>query len=411
MTKVGIIGAGAAGMMAAISAASNGAQVILYERTAKLGKKILSTGNGRCNLTNEFISAECFHGAHPGFAMEVLECFGREETLKFFEQIGIRPVSLNGGYVYPRSLQAAAVSKALTRELERLNVRVICETNGLRIQRCVKGFFIEHDREKCAVDRVILACGGQAAPQTGSDGSGYGLAEELGLKVIPPVPALVPLKSSDKVFKDLSGIRILGKVSLLANGKKIASASGELQLCDYGLSGIPVFQISGQAARLLAEKKNVPLAAELNFAEEFTAEELKNYLEGQIKRRQNVRCGDFLVGFLPEKLGLSLFKRIGVSYDLLAGKLSERQKQDLIREMTAFRVPITGTLGFDRAQVCAGGVDTSQIDPTTMEVKAVPGLYVVGELLDIDGICGGYNLQFAWSTGTLAGRSAAKRGQ
>ena len=410
MTKVGIVGAGAAGMMAAISAAKADAQVVLFERTAKLGKKILSTGNGRCNLTNEYISAECFHGAHPGFAMEVLNGFGREETIDVFEQMGICTTTLNGGYVYPRSLQAAAVAKAMIRELERLNVRVICEADGLRIKRRKEGFLIEHGRETYAVERVILACGGQAAPQTGSDGSGYRLAKELGLTVIPPVPALVPLKSSDKCLKDLSGVRVSGRVSLLANGKRVDFASGELQLCDYGLSGLPVFQISGQAARLLMENKTVHLEAELNFAEEFTTEELKHYLDGQIKRRRDVRCGDFLMGFLPEKLGLSLFKRIGVSYDLPAGKLSEKQMKDLIREITAFRVTITGTQGFDRAQVCAGGVDTAQIDPSTMEVKGIPGLHVVGELLDIDGICGGYNLQFAWSTGFLAGKAAAKAG-
>ncbi|MBQ8814331.1 MAG: aminoacetone oxidase family FAD-binding enzyme [Lachnospiraceae bacterium] len=408
MKRVGIIGGGAAGMTAAIAAAGNGAQVTLFERTAKLGKKILSTGNGRCNLANDYLAENCFHGRHPEFALQVIRHFGLKETLDFFEHIGIHPIKNSEGYYYPRSMQAASVAKALIRELERLKVKVVDETGNLRVRPHGDSFQINCEKGSFAVDSLILACGGQAAPQTGSDGSGYALAAGLGLKVIPAVPALVPLTSPWKGFKELSGIRTAGRITLYAGERKIASEAGELQLCDYGLSGIPVFQISGFAARLLTENKKTVLEAEINFMEEFSNGEVKQYLYHQIRQRGAVRCGDFLTGLLPEKLGLQLFKRIGVSYDLPAGRLSDRQIGELIREMTAFRVPITGNLGFDRAQVCSGGVDTAQIDPTTMEVKRIPGLFVAGELLDIDGICGGYNLQFAWSSGYLAGRGAAQ---
>ena len=409
MRRVGIIGGGAAGMTAAIAAARNGAQVTLFEHTAKLGKKILSTGNGRCNLGNARLDVNCFHGTHPEFAMNVIDGFGLPVTLEFFKCIGIYPVKNEEGYYYPRSMQAAAVSKALVRELEHLEVKIVSEVKISRVKKTPKGFSLESDKGNFNVDSLILACGGQAVPQSGSDGSGYELAKSLGLTVISTVPALVPLTSGWKGFKDLSGIRIKGRITLYVNGKKAATETGELQLSDYGLSGIPVFQVSGLAARTLAQNKKAVIEAELNFAEEFSESELREYLFTLTRDRGFVRCGDFLTGLLPEKLGLALFRRIGVSFNLEAGRLSREQVDKLVREIRTFRVPITGTLGFDRAQVSSGGVDTIQINPATLEVKKIPGLYAVGELLDIDGICGGYNLQFAWSSGYLAGKAAAAR--
>ena len=409
MTRVGIIGGGAAGMTAAISAARNGAQVTLFEHTAKLGKKILATGNGRCNLSNDYLNVKCFHGRYPEFAMSVIDSFGLPETAAFFKSIGIYPIKNNEGYYYPRSMQAAAVSKALIRELEHLKVRVIDEVRVSGIKKSARGFTVESDKGNFHLDSLILACGGQASPQSGSDGSGYELAKMLELSVVPAVPALVPLTSSWKGFKDLNGIRIKGKVTIYINGKESAAEAGELQLCDYGLSGIPVFQVSGCVARALAENRKVSIEAELNFAEEFSENDLGEYLYFQKKQRSFLRCGDFLTGLLPEKLGLSMFKRIGVPFDLEAGRLTKEQIDKLVKEIRAFKVPITGTLGFDRAQVCSGGVDTGQINPSTLEAKRIPGLFVAGELLDIDGICGGYNLQFAWSSGYLAGKAAARR--
>ena len=184
-----------------------------------------------------------------------------EKIRRFFERIGIHPIKNSEGYYYPRSMQAAAVSKALIRELERLTIKVVDEATDLQIRIKTDGFVIECSKGRFSVDRLVLACGGKAAPQTGSDGSGYELAAGLGLTVIPAVPALVPLNSSWKGFKELSGIRTAGRITLYAGGKKLASEAGELQLCDYGVSGIPVFQISGFAARFLAEKKKTVLEA------------------------------------------------------------------------------------------------------------------------------------------------------
>lgn len=408
MKRVGIIGGGAAGLTAAIAAARDGAKVTVFEHTAKLGKKILSTGNGRCNLSNDELADNCFHGRHPEFAMKVIGGFNLKRTLDFFESIGIRPVKNDEGYYYPRSMQAAAVTKAVVQELKHLGVNVVDEVNISRIRQTHGGFSIDSDKGNFSVDRLILACGGKAAANTGSDGSGYRLAESLGLKVIEPMPALVPLTSSWKGFKELSGVRAKGRITLLIDGKRIASEIGELQFCDYGLSGIAAFQLSGYIARVIAGNRKTVVEAELNLLDEFSENELREYFSAQIRRRPSVRCGDFLIGLLPEKLGLQLFKRIGVPFDLEVGGLNPGQLNKLLHECQALRVPITGTLGFDRAQVTSGGVDTAQIDPATLEVKKVPGLYVAGELLDVDGICGGYNLQFAWSSGYLAGSAAAR---
>ncbi len=409
MKRVGIVGGGASGMTAAIAAARAGAAVTLFEHTSKPGKKILSTGNGRCNLTNAYLEESCYHGAHPEFAMEVISRFDRDSTLTFFESIGICPVKNGEGYYYPRSMQASAVSRALIRELEFLGVRVICGAQISKIRKEPDGFLILAGEEKFMADSLILACGGRAAPKSGSDGSGYGLARQLGLTVVPPVPALVPLTSPWKGFKELGGIRVRGKITVCCGAEQIASASGELQLCDYGLSGIPVFQVSGVVARKLKESPQAKLEAELSFTEEFTEATLKQWMSDQIRRRPSTRCGDFLMGLLPEKLGLQLFRRLNIPFDREVGRLGNGDLDRLVRECLAFRVPISGTLGFDRAQVCSGGVDTSELSPLTLEALKVPGLYAAGELVDVDGICGGYNLQFAWSSGYLAGKAAAER--
>lgn len=447
MNRVGIIGGGAAGLIAAITAARGSAQVTIIEHTNKLGKKLLATGNGRCNLTNASLGAEHYPG-NPEFALQVIGGFDRDEVCRWFEQIGILPYCNPEGYYYPRSLQASSVVKALVAEAEHLGVKILSEvrTKQITVNRqsdresrggnaevsgdlaknsCVNRFTVQTDKGKFTFDRLILACGSKAAPGTGSDGSGYMLAEKLGLKLTPVVPALVPLTSSWKGFKEVSGVRVRGRISILRGGQVIASDQGELQLADYGLSGIPVFQVSRYVAREivgtgLADKEGdastttvrsghpaAPIEAELDFFPEYTFNELLQLLHRQTLERRSIRCADFLGGMLPEKLGLQLLKQTKIAYDEPAGDLDNRKLRALAQNMKALRVPITGTLGFDRAQVCAGGVKVSELNAENMECRRIPGLYVVGELADVDGICGGYNLQFAWSSGYLAGKAAA----
>ncbi|MBQ4563798.1 MAG: aminoacetone oxidase family FAD-binding enzyme [Lachnospiraceae bacterium] len=406
MNRVGIIGGGAAGLTAAIAAARNGAQVTIVEHTARLGKKLLATGNGRCNLTNAVLEEKHYPG-NASFAIRVIEGFDRGAVCELFEQIGVLPYCNPEGYYYPRSLQAASVVKALISEAEHLGVNILSNTTTTEIRKkhsdnCSDiGFTVHTNNGKLDFDRLILACGSKAAPSTGSDGSGYLLAGQFGLKMTTVVPALVPLTSSWKGFKEASGVRVRGRISLWKDGKVIATDRGEFQLADYGLSGIPVFQVSRYATE--------PLEAELDFFPEYTFNEMLQLLHRQTLERGHIRSADFLGGMIPEKLGLALLKQTKIAYDEPVGNLDNRKLRALTQNMKSLRVPITGTLGFDRAQICAGGVDVSELKVENMECRRIPGLYVVGELVDVDGICGGYNLQFAWSSGYLAGKSAALR--
>lgn len=441
MNRVGIIGGGAAGLTAAIAAARGGAQVTIIEHTGKLGKKLLATGNGRCNLTNEALGAEHYPG-NPEFAMEVIKHFDRDAVCRLFEEIGILPYCNPEGYYYPRSLQAASVVKALTAEVEHLGVKILreIEPKQIMVKRQSGGeignakkicavkadvakdaldnrFTVQTDKGNFEFDRLILACGSKASPGTGSDGSGYKLAEKMGLNMTPVVPALVPLTSSWKGFKELAGVRVRGRIRILRDGQVIASDEGELQLTEYGLSGIPVFQVSRYVARAINETREcspaksgqslASIEAELDFFPEYTFNELLQLLHRQTLNRGHIRCADLLGGMIPEKLGLQLLKQAKLSYDEPAGNLDNRKLRTLAQNAKALRVPITGTLGFDRAQICAGGVKVSELCPETMECRRIPGLFVVGELVDVDGICGGYNLQFAWSSGYRAGTVAA----
>ena len=410
MKRVGIIGGGASGLVSAITAARNGAKVTLIEHTGKFGKKLLATGNGRCNLTNNALDAKHYPG-NPDFALQVINGFDREMTFEFFEGIGVIPWSNPEGYVYPRSLQASSVVNALICEAEHLGVKLLggVTINGIsakKISDKSRVFSVQTDRGSFEFDRVILACGSKASPNTGSDGSGYQLAKNFGLELTTVVPALVPLTSSWKGFKELSGVRVKGKIDLLLEGELIASDEGELQLTDYGISGIPVFQVSRYAAYACLQK-GANLEVRLNFFPEYSFNELLSLFHRQTMNLGHIRCGDFLSGLLPEKLGRALLKLSKIDFDMSAEELDNRKLRLLVQNAKCFYVPITGTLSFDRAQICAGGVKVSELSPETMECKRIPGLYIVGELVDVDGICGGYNLQFAWSSGSLAGQAAA----
>ena len=411
MKRVGIIGGGASGLVSAIAAARNGAQVTVLEHTVKFGKKLLATGNGRCNLTNNVLNAKHYPG-NPDFALQVINEFDRKMTFDFFEGIGVIPRSNPEGYVYPRSLQASSVVNALIGEADHLGVKLLggVTTNGIFVNKVSDKdsiFSVQTDKGSFEFDRLILACGSKASPSTGSDGSGYQLVKQLGLELTPVVPALVPLTSSWKGFKELSGVRVKGTINLLLEGKLIASDEGELQLTDYGISGIPAFQVSRYAAYACTEN-DVNLEARLDFFPEYSFNELLSLFHRQMMNLGHIRCGDFLSGLLPEKLGRALLKLSKIDYDMAAGNLDNRKLRVLSQNAKSFCVPITGTQGFDRAQICAGGVRVSELSPETMECKRISGLYIVGELVDVDGLCGGYNLQFAWSSGSLAGQSASK---
>ncbi len=406
LKKVIIIGGGASGIMAAISAARKGAGVTLLEHMDRVGKKILSTGNGKCNYTNRVQDKSCYRGENPSFAWPVLKQFGFGDTLKFFLELGIYPKEREG-YLYPASGQASSVLDVLRMELSRLSVNVVTGADIKEIKKNQRGFHIETSQGSFHGDACIIACGLKAFPKSGSDGSLFPHIEKLGHTFIDIVPALVQLKAKQSFFKSIAGIRSDISVELYVNQKLIARDRGEVQLTEYGISGIPVFQISRFAARALAEKKDTQ--AVLDFTPYLSMEELKEELNRRFYREGAKKdCEEALIGFFPKKLIPVLLKECEIEIHKNAGILTERELKKLAEEIKYMRVTITGTKGFEHAQVCAGGVNTEEINPETLESKLVPGLYFAGEVIDIDGICGGYNLQWAWASGYVAGLHGAE---
>lgn len=403
-----IIGAGPAGMMAAITAARCGANVTLLEHNDRIGKKILSTGNGRCNYTNVNQGPEYYRSDNSLFPWEVICSYPADRLIEEFEELGIMPKEKNGG-IYPFSEQATAVLDVLRMEVERLRISVITSANVKEIVRQKNGFRIHADVEKqekrFLADSVILCTGSKAASKLGSDGSGYQLAKRLGHHIIPVVPALVQLKCKENYFKSLAGIRLQGKVSLYVDHKLCGEDTGEIQLTDYGISGIPVFQISRYAGRGLYEKKQVH--AVLDFLPDMSMSEVYTYLIERQKSRPEKELETFFSGIFNKKLVPVLVKNTGLPLHKKVGELTKQEMKILTDQIKNWNVVITGTNTFEQAQICAGGIDTREVDVRTMESKIVPGLYFAGEIVDVDGICGGYNLQWAWSSGYLAGKGAA----
>lgn len=407
--QVIVIGGGASGMMAAIAAAKEGALVTILEHNDRIGKKILSTGNGRCNFTNTRQEPECYRSDNTEFPWKVISAYPARQAIADFTAMGIYSKNKNG-YLYPFSEQASAVLDVLRMEIARLKIQVQTGKHVSEIQKKERGrlsCIIVEGKKKSSIegDAVILACGSKAGQKLGSDGSGYAIAKILGHHMIPVVPALVQLKCKESYFKALAGVRTHGRVTVLVNGKVYATDVGEIQLTDYGISGIPVFQVSRFAARAVTEKKRVD--AVLDFMPDFTWEQLLSFLKLRVKEHPEKTMEVFFTGMLHKKLSGVLVKQTRIPMTRTAGMLTEHDLKYLTNVIKGLTVQVTQSNPFDMAQICAGGVDTREINPDTMESFLIKGVYFAGEILDVDGICGGYNLQWAWSSGYLAGKGAA----
>ena len=407
---IAVIGGGASGMAAAVFAAESGCRTVILEHRDAPGKKIPATGNGRCNFTNTLLGTEYYRGEQPEFVSDALSRFGAHDAVSFFRRLGVWSTERNG-YCYPRNMQAATIRSALLAELDRRKVPVRCGIQILSIKKEKDGFRIRTDSGSWKVKCCILATGGCADPKTGSDGSGYIFAQRFGHELIPPVPALVPLTSDAGWLKAVKGVRAKGRVRINVNNVPLASDCGEIQLTDYGISGIPVFQVSRYASRALSRGQRV--SADLDFIPEAGEKALIRWLTNRLfSEEAPSSLEEILAGVLPGKLAAEITRLLHAgNIDLLT--LSSDQKKEFaertVKQLKRTRIAVTGTKGFEQAQVTAGGISTSEINSMTMESVLVKGLYFCGEILDIDGICGGYNLQWAWSSAYCAGKAAAGR--
>ena len=400
--KVLVIGGGASGMMAALTAAEDPHHTVtLLERQSRVGRKLLATGNGRCNLTNLHASPAHYHGGDPEFVTAALERFSVGDTLEFFRSIGLITVAEASGRVYPFSDQANSVVDVLRFALEQRGVELRCGCEVLSIGKKARGYTVKTAEERFYCDKLIVACGGAAGGKLGGTDLGYKLLKSMGHTVTTLHPSLVQLKTDTAATRSLKGVRADAGLTLKRNGAAAAVNAGEVQFTDFGISGPAVFELSREAA---FGGDQVLL---LDLLRPFTEEALTEYLAGKREAMPQILLEDFLTGILHNRLGRVVLKQAGLDLGRRAGTLTGKELGSIAHWIKYFPLTVTGVMGLEQAQVTAGGVLTSEFRPDTLESRLCPGLFATGEVLDIDGDCGGYNLQWAWSSGRLAGKLGA----
>ena len=397
---IGIIGGGASGMAAALAAAENpDVQVILMERQARVGRKLGATGNGRCNLTNLHAVEGGYHGDDASFAKDAISAFHPGKTLEWFSSLGLFTVAENSGRVYPYSDQANSVVDVLRFALEKENITVKLGFEAEKVKKTPSGFRIESKEETVECDKLIIACGGLAGTKLGGTMSGYKFLRGFGHKCTKLRPTLVQLKSSWGGCTGLKGVRCNCHAAIYHNGRLHSESTGELQFTEYGVSGPVIFEIS----RDVCQEKG-DWICKLDFLPGIDREKLKAELER--RKNTNLPASELLTGILHNRLGRVLSQSTGISQSRQVSQLSDYELQQAVLAVKEFEIGLTEPMGMDSAQVTAGGILTKEFESKTMESRIVPGLYACGEVLDIDGDCGGYNLQWAWSSGRLAGLHA-----
>ena len=426
--RILIIGGGPAGLAAAIAAARSGASVVVADRMDRLGKKLLATGNGRCNLSNASLDAQKYHGAGAKTAYEIIGRAGGAFIGDFFNSVGVLTALEDGTRIYPRTFSAGTALNALRAEIARLGAAELTGREAISVK--VRGGVFEtafRGGTSHTSDRVIVAAGGKAAPSLGSNGSGYGLFTKFGHSLSAMAPALTQLRLEGRDIRGLKGLRVKAALSLLrdAGGERqiIFREAGELLFTGYGLSGIPALNASCRIAPLVAgpdgpaesDKQRYSLNSpdyfvSIDLFPEYSINDLYEFLSGQVQRNPQAPIGELLRGVLHKQIALLVAERIALSAnspDARNYKLSERVISRAGRVLKDWRLNLTGVMGFDGAQVTYGGLPIDEFSPDSLESKIVKGLYAAGEILDVAGECGGYNLHWAWVSGYLAGIRAA----
>ena len=418
--RVAVIGGGASGCMAAITAAQAGADVHIFEKNEKPGKKLYATGNGRCNLTNLHMDDSCYHtrtADKNGSSLihSAIERYSPADQIRFFADLGV-PVYDRDGYVYPRTNQAQTVVRALEKRIAALGIRVHTDCPVRKIRRSQQGtkaddavFYVDcNDREARAFDTVILCTGGMAGPQYGTTGDGYRLAASFSHKISTPLPALTALECKGQFLKRAAGVRCRAAVTLYTgNDKKQireGREEGEVQMTDYGISGIPVMQISGMAARLLESKQRV--FVQIDFLPEFSDNAFSDEIERRMREDRSQMLGDLFLGLVHKKILDLLLAEKGLQAEMKARRIDDAGIRQILQSMREYTLEVIQVKSFKQAQVTSGGILLEDTD-ADFQSRLQPGLFFAGEVLDVDGRCGGYNLQWAFATGYIAGLAAA----
>lgn len=403
-----IVGGGASGIMAAITAKNVGKDIAILEGTSRIGNKILTTGNGRCNITNKNICASRYHSENCNFFQNVLNKFTLEDTIEFFYSLGLPLTTIDGDKMYPLSLQASSVLDIFRLAIEDRAIPIYINSKVKDIKKTPNGFRLttnSEDSYECK--KLILCCGGKSAPNTGSDGSGFSLAENLGHSIIHPIPALVQLKLKYNHLKALSGVKFNGFAEIIVDGVSKRKEFGEILFTDYGISGPPILQLSRQASYLLYNHKTISLS--IDMMPDLNNKELVEFLENHWGVFSYRSIADSFIGIINKKVIPILLKEASVeNIHKPCYELTWKEKQNIFKLLKNWSFVVYDTNSFKNSQVTAGGINTNEVDSITLESTIVKNLYLAGEILDVDGDCGGFNLQWAWSSGFIAGKSAAE---
>lgn len=406
MTKIVVIGGGASGLVASIFAKDKNNEVIILEKNNTCGKKILITGNGKCNYFNEDFTINHYRSSNLKILEKIITNDNKNKVLSFFDNIGILP-KIKKGYYYPNSNQAMTIKEALVLQTKLSGIIIQNNTVVQNIEYKKDKFIITTNNNTITCEKVILSTGSKVAPLTGSDGFSYKILNKLGHSIITPLPALTPINCIGNFFKDWNGIRTDATVTMLENNQVVASSTGEIQLTNQGISGICVFQLSGRIIRSIYNGKKVKVS--INFLPQIEYNDINDilaFLNNRNHKVKNRTISELLDGILNYKLANLILKQAKINRDTIWNNLTNLQKENLCKYLCKFTLEVDNNYLFDKAQICSGGIPLTEININTMESIKQKNLYLTGELLDVDGDCGGYNLGFAWLSGMIAGENA-----
>ena len=397
-----IVGAGAAGLAAAITAARSGEKVTLLEQNEKPGKKILVSGNGRCNIGNRRPEPSRFYSTHPEFVRKVLEGYDAKKIKAFLQSVGIEIEEEDGGRLYPMGRQAASVVKLLTKDCQRLGVEIVTNCQVTEVRREKSGFILESEKGEYRTHRLLLTSGSPAAPQLGGSNAGMLFAQGLGHRLIPLRPALVALESEESWPSRAAGVKLPARLRLIASGTPMIEEEGDILFTEYGISGLAVLDLSRETSLRLADWE--PCELWIDLFPRMSREKLTQLLTKRVEPKRNLPVDLWLEGVLHRKLVPVILEKSGIK----VGEEKELNRKTIGRivySLKNLKLSVSRTRDFRYAEVACGGIDVSDLNPVTMESKLVSGLYFAGEILDVVGDRGGFNFHWAWTTGMRAGMS------
>ena len=404
MREIIVIGAGSSGLVTAIVSARRGKKVLILEKNNKVGKKLLATGNGKCNITNQRPTLERFYSSNPQFIREVFEGYSYQTIKQFFKSIGLELIEAKEGKVFPMSLQASSVVELLVAECEQLGVKIDCEVEVEQVTRVGERYEIRHNRGVEMAKKLVIATGHLSAPQLGGVDVGVSFAKRLGHSIVKPFPTLVQLTSPMKRLERMAGVKVESRVTLRTEGGKTIQKQGDVLFTSYGISGLAILDISRFVMVELLKKKNVMLTIDL--MPKMSQEQLLALMRKSLVKKSSKPLTIWLQGFINKKLILPILESLKLQDETVGSLFSNVKNLELIvSKIKNFKFEVNGSRGYKGAEVATGGVNTKEINPKTMESKKHKGLYFTGEVLDVDGDRGGFNLHFAWVCGLRAGWS------